>query len=149
MVTVEPSRNELSWRELERRSLERRFLEAEEALERDLELLFSVFKVRPEGETRVTHDYHEGLEGYVAGAIFQDGCEECEYRAAHFELGYMDMSTWARARSRALELVEKGLKTSECENQVLRAIAQVLLKEREFSVASLVEAQAEKWSMPE
>ncbi len=78
----------------------------------------------------MTHIYHEGLEGYVENAIFQDGCEECEFRAAHFELGHLDVVTWVRVRARALELVQHGLKTSECENRVLRVIAQVLLHEQ-------------------
>jgi hypothetical protein len=79
----------------------------------------------------MTHDYHQGLEGYVEGAIFQDGCEECEFRAKSFLIGHMDSQTWARARERALKLGSSGLdKVSHCELPVLQVIGDVLRMER-------------------
>lgn len=78
----------------------------------------------------MTHVYHEGLDGFVEGAIFQDGCEECETRAARFSLSHMDPTTWARARARALTLQRGGLdKVSQCEVPVLRVIGDVLIRE--------------------
>lgn len=81
----------------------------------------------------MTHAYHEGLPRYVEGAIFQDGCGECEARAGAFMLGHMDRKTWAHARERALELHRVGLeRVSSCEARVLLGIAAVLLKEMEY-----------------
>lgn len=79
----------------------------------------------------MTHAPHEFLDTYVEGAIFQDGCAECETRAARFQLSHMDQGTWARARARALTLQLNGLdKASRCEVPVLRLIGEVLMKER-------------------
>ncbi len=78
----------------------------------------------------MTHVYHEGLDGFVKDAIFQDGCEECETRAARFSLSHMDPNTWARTRARALTLHLGGLnKVSQCEVPMLRVIGDVLMRE--------------------
>lgn len=87
----------------------------------------------------MTHAYHQGLDGYVEGALFQDGCEECETRAKRFSVGHMDLVTWSRARQRALTLNREGLAAaSNCEVPVLHTIAEVLLKERERMEASIL-----------
>lgn len=78
----------------------------------------------------MTHAPHEFLDTYVEGAIFQDGCEECESRAKRFSVEHLDTSTWHRTRLRALTLELNGLTSaSQCEIPVLRVIGQILLKE--------------------
>lgn len=83
----------------------------------------------------MVHAYHEGLPDYVEGAVFQDGCEECEHRAAHLSIGHMDPNTWARCRSRALKLQLGTLdKVSQSELKLLRVVGDVLMKERAYIV---------------
>lgn len=38
-----------------------------------------------------THDYHEGLDGYHADAVLQDGCGECDARARKGLEGLLDL----------------------------------------------------------
>ena len=87
----------------------------------------------------MTHAYHEGLEGFVEGAAFQDGCEECEHRAANFQISHMDPQTWVHVRTRALELQKNGLmNASQCEIPVLRIIAAVISKDMELIAGLLL-----------
>jgi hypothetical protein len=53
----------------------------------------------------MSHDYHEGLEGYDARQVLHTGCSECEHRGKDLvaALAHMDNSTFAKAWKRSYD----------------------------------------------
>lgn len=53
----------------------------------------------------MSHDYHDGLDGYSSEQLLHDGCTECEHRATSPGLGIsqLDRQNFYHAWKRAAE----------------------------------------------
>jgi hypothetical protein len=89
----------------------------------------------------MTHDYHEGLDGYHPDQILHDGCAECEHRGENVErsIGQMDHKRFVKAWRRAADQLattppsgERGGPRSAAEMPTLAALwaVQVHLQNR-------------------
>ena len=85
----------------------------------------------------MTHDYHDGLDGYSPEQILHDGCAECEARSKETAggLAYLDKTNFVRAWKRAAEWNQHGLlDLAESEITLLQTLWIIQIKLESFGV---------------
>lgn len=93
----------------------------------------------------MSHDYHEGLEGYHPDQLLHDNCRECEERAASLEsvFAHLDGQQFEVAWRRAAQWQQHGLSNiSHAEAGLLQALwgVQIQLERRGIAIGTIPES---------